>query len=118
MLELAFILNARHGLRLVEQFDAYVSVEEHTALANDVETAVEVARRYHEICPERFIVKIPFTPAGLLATRRLSDEGIAINHTLGFSARQKYVIARVGRPAYVNVFMGRLGSFVFELVCR
>ena len=29
-LEVAFILNARHGLRLVEEFDAFVSVEEHT----------------------------------------------------------------------------------------
>jgi transaldolase len=37
MLELAFILNATHGLKLVEAFDAFVSVEEHTALAHDVE---------------------------------------------------------------------------------
>jgi transaldolase len=112
MLEIAFVLNARHGLRLVEEFDAYVSVEEHTALAHDVEEAVDCARRYHAICPERFIVKIPFTPAGILATRRLSAEGIPVNHTLGFSARQNYVIARIGRPAYVNVFLGRLNSFV------
>jgi transaldolase len=114
MLEFAFILNARHALRLVEEFDAYVSVEEHTDLAFSVEQAVDYARRYHAICPERFIIKIPFTPAGLLATRRLSAEGIAVNHTLGFSARQNYVIARVGRPAYVNVFLGRLNSFVSD----
>ena len=81
--EIAFILNARHGLKLVEKFDAYVSVEEHTDLAADVDAAVDCAMRYHDICPERFIVKIPFTPAGLLATRRLSREGIAVNHTLG-----------------------------------
>lgn len=112
ILEIAFILNAWHGLRLVEKFDAYVSVEEHTAVAHNVEQAVDYARRYHGICPERFIVKIPFTPAGLLATRRVSAEGIAVNHTLGFSARQNYVIARIGRPAYVNVFLGRLNSFV------
>lgn len=112
ILEIAFILNAWHGLRLVEKFDAYVSVEEHTTVAYDVERAVDYARRYHAICPERFIIKIPFTPAGLLATRRLSGEGIAVNHTLGFSARQNYVIALIGRPAYVNVFLGRLNSFV------
>ncbi|MHC4666231.1 MAG: transaldolase family protein [Planctomycetota bacterium] len=114
MLELAFILNAWHGLRLVEKFDAYVSVEEHTALAHDVEGTVDYARRYHAICPERFIVKIPLTPAGLLATRRVSAEGIPVNHTLGFSARQNYVIARIGRPAFVNVFLGRLNSFVVD----
>ncbi|MHC4499135.1 MAG: transaldolase family protein [Planctomycetota bacterium] len=114
MLELAFILNAWHGLRLVETFDAYVSVEEHTALAHDVDQAVDYARRYHAICPERFIVKIPLTPAGLLATRRVAAAGIPVNHTLGFSARQNYVIARIGRPAFVNVFLGRLNSFVVD----
>lgn len=113
-LEIAFVLNAAHGLRLVEEYGAYVSVEEHTDLANDVESAVFYARRYHEVCPDRFIVKIPFTPAGLLATRILSEEGVPVNHTLGFSARQNYVIARIGRPAYVNVFMGRLNSFIAD----
>ena len=114
LLEIGFILNAYHALRLVEKFDAYVSVEEHTDLANDVERAVDYARRYYAVCPERFIIKIPFTPAGLLATRRVSLEGIPVNHTLGFSARQNYLIARIGRPAYVNVFLGRLNSFVAE----
>ena len=114
MLEIAFVLNARHGLKLVERFDARVSVEEHTDLAGDVDSAVEYARRYYAICPERFLIKIPFTPAGLLATRRLSNEGIPVNHTLGFSARQNYLIARIGRPQFVNVFLGRLNSFVAD----
>lgn len=112
MLEIAFILNARHALRLVEKFDAHVSVEEHTDLADDVDLAVEYACRYYAICPDRFIIKIPLTPAGLLATRKLATKAIPVNHTLGFSARQNYVIARIGQPAYVNVFMGRLNSFV------
>ncbi|MFW5841278.1 MAG: hypothetical protein ACOCZE_11905, partial [Planctomycetota bacterium] len=33
LLEIAFILNARHALKLVRKYDAYVSVEEHTDLA-------------------------------------------------------------------------------------
>jgi len=112
LLEIAFVLNAWHALRLVEKFDAFVSVEEHTDLAHDVQPAIDYARRYFHICPERFLIKIPFTPAGLLATRRLSREGIPVNHTLGFSARQNYVMARIGKPAFVNVFLGRLNSFV------
>ena len=112
LLEIAFILNAVHGLKLVQEFDAFVSVEEHTDLADDVSRAVATGMRYHAICPERFIVKIPLTPAGLLATRRLSDAGVPVNHTLGFSARQNYIIARMAQPAYVNVFMGRLNSVV------
>jgi transaldolase len=111
-LELAFIVNARHALRLVESFDAFVSVEEHTDLSNDVEASVNYARRYFAICPQRFYVKIPFSAAGLIATRTLSDEGIPVNHTLGFSARQNYLIARAARPAFLNVFMGRLNAFI------
>lgn len=114
MLEIAFILNAWHGLRLVEKFDAFVSVEEHTDMADNSDLAISYAKRYHAVCPERFIVKIPFTPAGLLATRKIVREGITVNHTLGFSARQNYIIARLSNPNYVNVFLGRLNSFVKE----
>ncbi len=113
-LELAFMLNARHGLSLVEQFDAYVSVEEHTDLTNDLQGAINYARRFFAVCPERFHVKIPFSPAGLLATRCVIQAGVRVNHTLGFAARQNYLIARVGRPTFVNVFMGRLNSFVAD----
>ena len=113
-LEFAFALNAYHALRLVEKFDAYVSVEEHTDLANDIKAAVIYARRYYAICPERFIVKIPFTPAGLLATRQAVNEGIPVNNTLGFSARQNYIITRIAKPNFVNVFLGRLNSFTAD----
>ncbi len=114
VLEIAFVLNAHHALRLVQAFDARVSVELHTDMANDVECSVEYGKRYYEICPERFIVKIPLTPAGFLAARKLTIDGIPINFTLGFSARQNYLAARLSKPAYVNVFMGRLGAFLLK----
>ena len=65
ILEIAFILNAHHALRLVDRFDANVSVELHTDLAGDVERTVAYGKRYFAICPERFYVKVPLTPAGL-----------------------------------------------------
>ena len=110
--EIGFVLNARHGLRLAEIFRGAVSVELHTDLANDVERSVETGRRFHEICPEHFYIKIPFTPAGLIAARRLGREQIPVNLTLGFSARQNVFAAQFARPAFVNVFLGRLNSFV------
>ena len=113
-LELAFFLNAYHALRLVEQFDAYVSVELHTDLAHDVEKTVAYGKRFYAICPQRFYVKVPFTPAGLLGARRLSKAGVPVNFTLGFSARQNYLIALFSQPRYVNVFMGRLNAFVAD----
>ncbi len=114
VLETAFVLNAWHGLRLVEEFDAFVSVEEHTDLAHDIELAVLYAKRFYAICPERFIVKLPLTPEGLLAMRRLRKDGVPINFTLGFSARHNVLAARIGNPTYVNVFLGRLNAFTSD----
>ncbi|GAB4136522.1 MAG: hypothetical protein Fur0037_01140 [Planctomycetota bacterium] len=110
--EVAFVLNAVHGLSLVRSFDADVSVELHTDVANDAEASYHYARRFQAICPDRFIVKIPLTPAGILVARRLSDEGVRLNFTLGFSARQNALIALLARPTWVNVFMGRINAFV------
>ncbi len=112
--EVSLYLNARHGLKLVEAFGARVSVEVHTDLANDVEETVATARFLHGIEPDHFYVKVPLTPAGILATRKLAALGVPVNHTLGFSARQNLVVAALAGPAYVNVFMGRLNSWVAE----
>jgi len=114
ILEIAFVLNAYHGLELVKKFDAYVSVELHTDLAYSIDEMVEYGKRYYEICPERFRVKIPMTPEGLVGTRRIVDAGIPVNFTLGFGARQGYIASRLAHPTWVNVFMGRLNAFVSD----
>lgn len=110
VLEIAFALNARHGLRLVERFGAYVSVELHTDLAHDVERSLAYGRRYAALC-DKFIVKVPLTPAGLIAARHLEEDGIPVNFTLGFSARQNFLVTCVARPSWVNIFLGRLGAY-------
>jgi transaldolase len=112
--EIAFVLNAVHGLKLVRTFDADVSVELHTAIANDVEASYRYGKRFAAICPDRFIVKVPLTPAGMLAARKLGRDGIRLNFTLGFSARQNLMIASVAQPTYVNVFMGRINAFLAD----
>jgi transaldolase len=112
VLEINFILNARHALKMAKIFGGRVSVELHTDLANDVERSVEYGRRFYEICPEQFYIKVPFTPAGLIAARRLDQEHIPVNLTLGFSARQNFFAAQFAQPAFLNVFLGRLNSFV------
>lgn len=114
VVEIAFILNARHGLRLAQRFGGKVSVELHTHLAHDIENTLAYARRYFEICPDNFIVKIPMTPAGLVATRTLRSEGIPINFTLGFSGRHNYLAAGFSRPSFVNVFLGRLNAYFVD----
>ncbi len=112
--EVGFVVNCHTALRLVEAFDATVSVELHPAMAHDAARSVEYGRRYYAVCPEKFIVKVPMTAAGFLAAKRLAEDGIPINYTLGFSARQNVFAADFSRTAFVNVFMGRLNSFVAD----
>ena len=114
IIEIAFILNARHGLRLAQRFGGRVSVELHTILAHDIERSVSYGQRYYEICPDHFIIKVPLTPSGLIAMRRLREDGIPVNFTLGFSARHNFVATAFGAPSYVNVFLGRLNSYVAD----
>jgi transaldolase len=112
--EIAFILNARHGLRLASRFGGYVSVELHTCTAHDIKAIQYYGKRFHEICPEQFIVKVPYTAEGLIGAKLLKDSGIKVNLTLGFSARQNVLATRVARPDYVNVFLGRIGSYMIN----
>lgn len=112
--EIAFILNARHGLRLAQKFGGFVSIELHTDTAHDIKAIENYGRRYHEICPDQFIIKIPFTAEGLLGARKLKDSGVRVNFTLGFSARQNALATIVARPDYLNVFLGRIGSYIFD----
>ncbi len=117
VMEIGFIINCKIALRLVQAFKVKVSVELHPSISRDYEQTLSFARRYYKICPEYFIVKIPLTPEGLLATRQLRQEGIPINFTLGFSARQNYLAARLSNPSFVNVFLGRLNQVVVEHKC-
>ena len=112
--EIAFILNARHGLRLAKRFGGLVSVELHTDTANDMEAIVRYGMRFHEICPDNFIVKVPLTATGLLGARKLKDAGVKINFTLEFSARQNVLVTQITRPDYLNVFLGRDRKSVVE----
>jgi transaldolase len=112
--EIAFILNARHGLRLATKFGGLVSVELHTDTAHDIKAIEYYGKRYHEICPDQFIVKVPFTAEGLVGARHLRDAGVRINFTLEFSARQNVIVTKVARPDYLNVFLGRVGAFMAD----
>ena len=112
--EIAFMLNARHGMRLAGKFGGFVSVELHTDTANDIKAIEYYGKRYHAINPRQFIVKVPYTAAGLLGARILKDSGIKINFTLEFSARENVIVTRLARPDYLNVFLGRIGAYMAD----
>ena len=112
--EVGFVINCRIALRLVRAFKTKVSIELHPSMSRNIGRTIDYARRYYRVCPEYFIVKIPLTPEGYLSVRTLRKEGMPINFTLGFSARQNYLAARLSNPDFVNVFLGRLNQVVSE----
>jgi transaldolase len=59
------------------------------------------------------VVKVPFSPAGLTATRELTSDGIRVNMTLVFSASQALLAAEAG-ATYVSCFMGRLDDIAVD----
>ena len=114
VMEVGFVINCRLALHLVKAFHRKVSVELHPTISKNIEKTVYYGRRYYNICPEYFNIKIPLTPEGYLAVRRLGKDNIPINFTLGFSARQNYLAARLSNPDYVNVFLGRLNQVTVD----
>ncbi|HPF51611.1 MAG TPA: transaldolase family protein [Draconibacterium sp.] len=112
IVEIAFILNARHGMRLAKKFGGFVSVELHTNTAHNFNAIVDYGLRYHEINPKQFIVKVPYTAVGLLGARKLRELGVRINFTLEFSARQNVFVTAITKPNYCNVFLGRIGAYM------
>jgi transaldolase len=56
---------------------------------------------------ENIVVKIPMLGEGLIATRRLVDQGIKVNVTLCFNSMQCLLAAKAG-ASYVSPFIGRL----------
>ena len=112
--EVGFVINCHIALRLVRAFKTKVSIELHPSMSRNIGRTLDYARRYYRVCPEYFIVKIPLTPEGYLSVRTLRKEGMPINFTLGFSARQNYLAARLSNPEFVNVFLGRLNQVVSE----
>ncbi|MFL5868910.1 MAG: transaldolase family protein, partial [Thermoleophilaceae bacterium] len=59
------------------------------------------------------VVKVPFSRAGLTATRELTSEGIRVNMTLVFSAPQALLAAEAG-ATYVSCFMGRVDDISID----
>lgn len=72
----------------------------------DAEGMLKEARELSKIHPN-IVIKVPMTPEGLKATKRLYAEGIKTNVTLIFSANQALLAAKAG-ATYVSPFVGRI----------
>ena len=74
--------------------------------ATDFESMMAEARVLREIA-RNVTVKVPLTPDGLRACRKLADDGTMVNVTLCFSAAQAILAAKAG-ATFISPFVGRL----------
>jgi transaldolase len=89
--------------RICERLDGPVSVEVVSDTASEMVAQGRALARIHE----HVVVKLPFGPAALEATRALAQDGIRVNMTLVFTAAQALMSGQAG-AAYVSCFLGRL----------
>ncbi|MEE8374785.1 MAG: transaldolase [Acidimicrobiia bacterium] len=84
--------------------DGFVSVEVSPTLASDTDATVAEARDWvKQINRPNLLVKVPATPEGIPAIRRLIGEGISVNVTLIFSL-QRYA-------EVIDAYLGGLDHF-------
>lgn len=77
-------------------------------LALDADAIYKEAKELAKIAPN-VVIKVPLMKEGMIAVKRLSDEGIKTNVTTVFSPLQAYVAAKAG-ATYVSPFIGRLDA--------
>ncbi len=88
------------------------SLQLHMSLGTDAETAKRVGRLLRRMVPSG-VVKVPFTPQQphcFLVARDLEREGIPVNFTSTFSARQALAAAMLSDVTLTNIFMGRINQ--------
>ena len=89
-----------------------VSLQLPMGALSDPESAKALGRTLRTLVPSCF-VKVPFRPhepQSLLIARDLETEGIPVNFTSTFSARQVVAAALLADVTRTNVFMGRLNQ--------
>lgn len=88
---------------IVKEVDGPISLE---VTAVDADGMVSEAKKLAEY-GKNVVIKIPLTEEGLVATKRLSEEGVKTNVTLCFSPTQAFLAAKAG-ATYISPFIGRL----------
>lgn len=92
-----------HYKLICEMVEGDISAE---VLSTDFKTIVEEGQKLAAIHPN-IIVKVPMIKEGVKAIKWFTDNGIATNCTLVFSAGQAILAAKAG-ARYVSPFLGRI----------
>ena len=86
-------------------FHSSISAE---VVGDSVEEMLDMAETYLEI-GNNITIKVPCTRKGLKACKDLSEDDVAVNVTLIFSANQAILASKAG-ATYVSPFIGRLND--------
>lgn len=89
--------------------DGPVSAE---VTALDADTMVKEGEKLRAIA-DNIAIKVPLTWEGLIACKRLSDQGTMVNVTLCFNANQALLAAKAG-ATFISPFIGRLDDIGLE----
>jgi transaldolase len=89
---------------IVSMVDGPISAE---VVAIDTDGMVREGETLAALNPDKIVIKLPLTEAGLKATRILAQKGLKTNVTLVFSPVQALLAAKAG-ASYVSPFVGRL----------
>jgi len=85
-----------------------ISLEVVSEKADDmVKEAKQLVKKVNPKYQKNVAIKVPMTPEGLKAVKKLSKEKIKTNVTLVFSANQALLAAKAG-ATFVSPFIGRL----------
>lgn len=90
---------------ICSEVDGPVSLE---VFSEQADKMLQEARSLLKFGPN-VVIKCPCTPDGLLACRKLSEQGIGVNMTLVFSPLQALLAAKAG-AMFVSPFVGRLDA--------
>ena len=86
-----------------KDIDFPISVEINPHITDSKEM-VSAAKNIAKISPN-FVIKIPCTEQGLIATKKLVETGIKVNVTLVFTTSQALQVGRIG-ASYCSPFIG------------
>ncbi len=92
-----------HYRAICEIVDGPISAE---VLSTDYDGMIREGQQFAGL-HENIVVKVPMTRDGVKAIKHFSDNGIATNCTLVFSAGQAILAAKAG-ATYVSPFIGRI----------
>ncbi|CAH2600474.1 putative transaldolase [Rhodovastum atsumiense] len=103
-------LIAKSGRRILDVIAEICSVVPGPVSAEVAATEYEQILREADVLrriASNVTIKVPLTPDGLRACRRLADQGVMVNVTLCFSAAQALLAAKAG-ATFISPFVGRL----------